>query len=179
MDAVILLSHGSVLCGSGEALWEHAARLRDSGRYELVEVGYLNYTDPPFLEAVGRCVAEGATRIVVAPYFLAPGKFVRVDVPKAIAEAQALCPNLEFQLAEVVGTDAKLADAILASADASLTSEHWRDDLKRASSHCRAVSQCPLFGTPACPRQPTPFAPTAPIAQSAPIARPTLLEEVG
>ena len=156
MEAVILLAHGSVLCGSGEALWEHASRLNFTQQYELVEVGYLNYTAPPFLQSVERCVLEGATRIIVCPYFVLPGKFVRVDVPQAIQAAKAAYPSVEFVVADVIGADPRLADAILDSASAARTSDHWHDELAKASGHCRADSQCPLYGTPACPRVPTP-----------------------
>jgi len=156
MDAVILLSHGSVLCGSGEALWAHASRLNYNGKYEIVEVGYLNYSEPPFLESVSRCALEGATRVIVAPYFLAPGKFAKVDVPKAIAEAEASFPGIQFVLAEVIGADPALADALLEAAERAAPPERWNDDLKSASAHCRASDLCPLFGTPNCPRQPAP-----------------------
>ncbi|HLK56589.1 MAG TPA: CbiX/SirB N-terminal domain-containing protein, partial [Chthonomonadaceae bacterium] len=87
MDAVILFSHGSVLCGSGVALDAHADRLRARGIAPIVTVGYLNYSEPPFLQAVAQCVAQGATRIIVAPYFLVPGYFVKVDLPKSVAAA--------------------------------------------------------------------------------------------
>src|SRR5207253_2121682 len=40
MDALILFSHGSVLCGAGQALDEHAARLRERGDFGIVEIGY-------------------------------------------------------------------------------------------------------------------------------------------
>lgn len=157
MDAVILFSHGSVLCGSGDALWAHAARIRASCGIEIVEVGYLNYTDPPFLEAVGKCCAEGATRIFVVPYFLLPGKFVKVDLPAAIDAARAIRPELEFVVAEAIGFDDTLGDAILDSAARAATAEHWRDDLRHASLHCLANSLCPLYNTKDCPRHPGPL----------------------
>src|SRR5260221_7899267 len=96
MDAVILFSHGSVLCGAGEALNGHAERLQAAGIAPLVAVGYLNYSEPLFAATVASCVAAGATRILVAPYFLVPGYFVKVDLPKAVEAAQAQHPGLEF-----------------------------------------------------------------------------------
>jgi len=157
MDAVILFSHGSVLCGSGEALNQHAARLRAQGVAPVVEVGYLNYSEPPFAQAVAACAARGATRILVAPYFLVPGKFVKVDLPEAVQAARAQFPQIEFVIAEAIGFDDALADALIASARDARGPEHWRDDLLRAARSCRANPQCPLFGTPNCPRQPAPL----------------------
>jgi sirohydrochlorin ferrochelatase len=44
---------------------------------------------PSVADAVLACVERGAGRIVVAPYFLAPGKHWRVDLPELTAAAAA------------------------------------------------------------------------------------------
>ena len=152
MNAVILFSHGSLLCGAGEALLEHARRLRERGVAPLVEVGYLNYSEPPFAETVTKIAAQGATRILVTPYFLIPGKFVKVDLPRAVELARAAYPGIEFSIADAIGFDARLADALIDSAHHAFGPERWREDLSRASRYCRANPECPLFGTSNCPR---------------------------
>ena len=151
MDAVILFSHGSLLCGAGEALKVHAARLRERGIAPIVEVGYLNYSTPPFAETVDRVVAQGATRVIVAPYFLIPGKFVKVDLPHAVQAAQDAHPDITFVVRDAIGFDVRLADAILDSAHAPFGSEFWREDLNNAAQFCRANPDCPLFGGEKCP----------------------------
>src|SRR5690349_5223748 len=138
MDAVILFSHGSVLCGAGEALKAHAARLREGGLAPVVEVGYLNYSEPLFAEAVDRCVKAGADRLLIAPYFLIPGYFVKVDLPKAVAAAQERYPALSFVIAEPLGFDPRLAEAVIEAAKNALPSAMWREDLHRAPQFCRA-----------------------------------------
>src|SRR5690349_4081909 len=89
---LILFSHGSVLCGAGQMLHEHAAALRQRGEFGAVEVAFLNYSKPTFLDAVKACAELGPERAVVAPYFLVPGKFVRDDIPRVVAEAQEAVP---------------------------------------------------------------------------------------
>lgn len=155
MNAVILFSHGSLLCGAGEALQAHAERLRAQGVAPIVHIGYLNYSEPLFLEAVAQCVAEGATCILVSPYFLISGYFIKVDLPKALAAAQERFPQVAFTVAEALGYDERLADALIASAQTATASETWRNDLRNAAKYCRANPECPLFGTPNCPAQPT------------------------
>lgn len=152
MNALILFSHGSLLCGSGEALEGHAARLRASGDWDCVETGYLNYSEPPFAEAVARCHAAGATRIVVQPYFLIPGYFVSKSLPECLEAVRLDYPGLEFVIADPLGFDSRLADALIEAAQDPLGPEHWRDDLTRAAQSCRANPDCPLYGTPDCPR---------------------------
>jgi sirohydrochlorin ferrochelatase len=165
MDALILFSHGSLLCGAGEALFAHAARLRDRGQWPLVEAGYLNYSEPGFGEAVSRCVAGGATRIVVLPYFLVPGYFVQVSLPKQVEKAKKDHPEVEFVIAEALGFDERLADALIDAALHPIGTDQWRDDLTVAARSCRARPDCPLYATPSCPRVPAPSTPNRPYVE--------------
>lgn len=165
MDAMILFSHGSLLCGSGEALAAHAARLRAQGRWPMVEVGYMNYSEPTFAEAVARCEAQGATRIVVVPFFLVPGYFVTNSLPEHLERAKADFPGLEFVVAEAIGYDERLADMLIEAAQAPFGPADWRDDLSAAARGCRARPDCPLYGTPNCPRVPAPDTPARPFVE--------------
>jgi hypothetical protein len=45
-NAILLVTHGSLLCGSDDAVYQHARRLRDSRRFACVAVGFLNYGEP-------------------------------------------------------------------------------------------------------------------------------------
>lgn len=150
LDAVILFSHGSLLCGFGDALADHAARLRSRCISPLVEIGYLNYSDPPFAAAVERCAEAGAVRIAIVPYFLVPGYFVNVGLPKCVAEARAAHPGIEFFTAQPIGFDDRLADALIIAAERSAGPERWRDELIRATRCCRNDRRCPVFDSPHC-----------------------------
>ena len=165
MDAVILFSHGSLLCGAGEALNAHAQRLRETMDFALVEVGYMNYSEPTFTDAVAKCQAVGAARIIIAPYFLVPGYFVTKSLPEHIAGAKRAYPEMEFIVAEAIGEHVALADALLESAAEKLAPCHWRDDLTAAARGCRASPDCPLYGTPNCPRAPEPSTPVRPFVE--------------
>jgi len=165
MTALILFSHGSLLCGAGEALDDHAARLRQRSEWDRVEVGYMNYSEPTFAEAVAVCQAAGAARIVVLPFFLVPGYFVTKSLPEHLAKAQAAYPELEFVVADALGFDPGLADALIESAQAPLRPGQWRDDLSAAARGCRARPDCPLYGTSNCPRVPAPDTPARPFVE--------------
>lgn len=149
--ALILFSHGSLLCGAGETLKQHARRLRERGPYVAVEIGYLNYSAPPFEEAVERCLAAGAARLIIVPYFLVPGKFVQIDLPPRVAAARLAHPKTEFILARAIGYAEAMADAVLQVSASARPPERWRDDLHSAFQFCEAREDCPLFGTALCP----------------------------
>jgi sirohydrochlorin cobaltochelatase len=150
-DAIILFSHGSVLCGAGQNLAELAARMQARGDAAFVQVGYLNYSPPRFDEAFRRCVEQGATRITIVPYFLVAGKFVKEDLPDCIAAARAEFPQVEVRVADALRFHPLLADALLSCADRAQAPSAWRDTKAQTAAACRANPRCPLYGTDDCP----------------------------
>ena len=154
MDAIILFSHGSVLCGAGETLFALAARMEARGDAPIVEVGFLNYSEPTFAQAFESCVARGATRITVAPYFLVAGYFVKVSLPPVIEPMRAKYPDIEVAVADAMKTHSLLADGILNCASRAFEPHKWRDLLDNAPQFCRPHPRCPLYDTPRCPLHP-------------------------
>jgi sirohydrochlorin cobaltochelatase len=150
VDAILLFSHGSVLCGAERNLLELAARMRTQGDAAIVEAGFLNYTAPLFAEAVSRCVAQGATRIVVAPYFLIAGKFVTEELPGVIAAARAEHPEVAFEVADVIGFHPLLAEAVIHSAEHARPVAEWHAAIAEAGAWCREQPKCPLYKTEVC-----------------------------
>jgi sirohydrochlorin ferrochelatase len=151
--AVVLFAHGSLLCDAGRALDSHVQRLSSSGRFSRVEAGYLNYTDPPVEEAVGRCARVGAERIVVIPWFLIPGKFVRVDLPPRLQEAARLYPSVEILVSPPLGPDASFAQLIARAASLGVEQPDWNMLPAEAGRSCGARPTCPNFESEGCRAQ--------------------------
>jgi sirohydrochlorin ferrochelatase len=151
MNGLVLFSHGSLLCGARETLREHAARLSARGVFPVVETAFLNYNRPTFPEAAAACREQGVSRALVVPYFLVPGKFVTTDLPAEIEAVRAACPDVEFVVAEPIGFDPRMADALLDMAAAAPAVWDQRAQLKVPPELCEDHSKCPQYGTPACP----------------------------
>ncbi len=150
-DAIILFSHGSTLCGAGETLKQLAAQMQARGDAEIVRVGFLNFSEPQFQSTFDECVSLGATRITVVPYFLVAGYFVKVDLPRELAQVQERHPQIAVQVADAMRDHPVLADALLACAERAAPPAQWRTLLNGAAQWCRASEQCPLYGTAKCP----------------------------
>ena len=151
MHAILLFSHGSVLCGGGKNLFDLAQRMEKRGDASIVEVGFLNYSEPTFEDAFARVVERGATHITIAPYFLIAGYFVKVSLPPKIAAMREKFPEIEVEVAQALRAHPLLAQGILACATRAQKPEKWRDLLDEAPQFCRDNPQCPLHGTPQCP----------------------------
>ena len=113
MQAVILVGHGSLRSASGAAMIRLAARAQEAGIAPIVRAGFLNYSRPTFADVLERCVTAGATEVVVQPYFLIPGKFVREDIPQLVTTGQATHPGVALQLAEPFSDHPVLAQLVL------------------------------------------------------------------
>ena len=100
-NGIIIVDHGSRRDESNRML-ERVATLfaeRFRGRYEIVEPAHMELAEPSIASAYARCVERGATRVVVCPFFLGPGKHWTQDIPSLTAQAAAIHTELAFQYA--------------------------------------------------------------------------------
>jgi sirohydrochlorin cobaltochelatase len=111
--AVMLVGHGSLRSGAGAAMIRLAERAQAARVAPIVGAGFLNYSRPTFDETLARCIEAGASEIIIQPYFLVPGKFVREDLAR-LAEAGRLAhPGLLIQVAQPFGDHPALARLLL------------------------------------------------------------------
>ena len=68
---------------------------------------------PSLADAIATCAEGGAREIVVYPFFLAPGRHSRRDIPRLLREIAAAHPGLSLRLAEPFGVHDKLVDVVL------------------------------------------------------------------
>jgi sirohydrochlorin ferrochelatase len=78
----------------------------------VVEVAHMELAPPSIDDAIATCAARGATRVVVHPFFLAPGTHARRDVPR-IARAAARRHGLRIRVTAPLGVHDALVDVIL------------------------------------------------------------------
>src|SRR4051812_40399269 len=73
---IIIVDHGSRRPESNQMLEEVAAQFgrRFAALYDIVEPAHMELAEPSIASAYARCVERGATKVVVTPFFLGPGK---------------------------------------------------------------------------------------------------------
>jgi sirohydrochlorin cobaltochelatase len=106
--ACILVGHGSIHSDSGKAMIRIAARLREQGVAPIVEAGFLNYNEPTLAAAVQKVKRQGATAVIVQPYFLIDGQYASQDLPTLVQAVAADEPGLPFTIAATLGYHASL-----------------------------------------------------------------------
>lgn len=116
MELILLAGHGSHEKSANNL--DHVARLlheiiHPECSMDCVRSAYLKFGDPGIMEAIKSCVRDGATRVVIHPYFLTDGTHVKRDIPSIIREAGERFPDVRFIYTEPLGVHNKMAQVVL------------------------------------------------------------------
>lgn len=111
-QALLVMVHGSPRPIANNDMFAVVDVIRERGVYPIVEVGFMEINEPSIPEAIERCVAQGAERVLAVPYFLHTGNHVTDDLPTLLEAAQARYPQIEFLMGDYLGHDPLLADVV-------------------------------------------------------------------
>lgn len=111
--AAVVIAHGSRAEAANDAHREVCAALavRTGSR---VEPAFLELAEPTLDAAVGTLAAEGASRIVVLPFFLYPGRHIQRDIPALVDAARAANPGVTIEVGPLFGADPGVIDLLAA-----------------------------------------------------------------
>lgn len=107
VKALIILGHGSRRRESNDEIAHLAMQLAPhiEAGYPIVTHAFAELARPTLPEAVADVVKQGATGILIIPYFLAEGRHVVEDTPRLVAQAQQENPGIEIKVSSHVGKD--------------------------------------------------------------------------
>jgi sirohydrochlorin ferrochelatase len=109
--ALLLIAHGSRHATANADLHHTAEALRGRG-HDIVEASFLELAEPGIEEGGRRCVAQGASQVILLPYFLSAGTHVQRDLTAARAALAARFPQVEFRLAGPLGRHPLLLEVV-------------------------------------------------------------------
>jgi sirohydrochlorin ferrochelatase len=110
--AVIIIDHGSKRAAANEMLFDMVSQYKAVTGVKMVEGAHMELAKPTLEDAVRACIAQGATRIVVHPYFLAPGRHSTGDIPAMVARMASEHPTIQFHVSEPLGVAPELAEVM-------------------------------------------------------------------
>ena len=123
--AVLLMAHGSRIPEANDAVREIAKMVKELTGYPIVEVSFREMHLPNIQEGIDACVAQGAERVLLLPYFLFVGAHVQEDLPEEMAMAKERYPNVEFAMGDHLGVHRKLAEVVVERIGQGLASAGW------------------------------------------------------
>lgn len=115
MRALLVVAHGSRRTASNDEVRQLTNQLRAAAGDEFaqVECAFLELADPSIPDGIDCCIAEGATEVVILPYFLSAGRHVVKDIPELVAGSQAKHPAVSLRIAPYLGTAGTLVGSLL------------------------------------------------------------------
>jgi len=114
MQGILLVDHGSRAKEANASLAAVAELVRARvGEGIVVAHAHMEIASPTVPEAIAALAERGAREIIVVPYFLAPGRHSKKDIPVLVADAQAAHPHVLFVIAEPLGPHPLLAELVL------------------------------------------------------------------
>jgi sirohydrochlorin ferrochelatase len=113
--SVIILAHGSR--GEREPferLKEIVRRLQDRlGVAMPVSGAALQFNHPNLEEAIEEQIVQGATNIVILPYFLFDGTHINVDIPGELDALQQRHPGVNIAMGRTLGVEDRLIEVLV------------------------------------------------------------------
>ena len=123
MKALLLVAHGSRRKQSNDEVILLAEKLKKncSQQYSIVNAAFLEVAEVLIPDGIKQCVTEGATSIIVLPYFLNSGRHVIEDIPNIINDCIGQYPDTNISLAPHLGASSLMMDLLISSADTAKT----------------------------------------------------------
>ena len=113
--AILLIAHGSRRKQANDDLIRLAelVRPRVGPDVKIVEVGFLELTEPSIPDGFAACVRRGATRVRIVPYFLSMGVHMTGDLEELRQQFARDYPDVEVNVRPPLGLDEKVVDLIV------------------------------------------------------------------
>ena len=126
MTGFIVFAHGSRIESANQAVRDISARMAASGGH-AVEPAFLELGQPDLAGAARKLAADGASRIVVIPYFLTLGTHLQRDLPRLVRDAAAsLGSGIFMEATAPLDGHPALVEALLDRASGALAAERTR-----------------------------------------------------
>ncbi len=121
MKALLLIAHGSRRQQSNAEVLELAERLKEncSQQYPIIHAGFLEIATPQIPDVIKKCSEQGATEILILPYFLNSGRHVVDDIPNIVKDSKQYYPGIDIKVAAHLGNSPLILDLLISTANAT------------------------------------------------------------
>ena len=119
MKALLLVAHGSRRKLSNDEVVTLADKLKNNclEQYAIVRPAFLEIAEPLIPEGIKQCIDDGATSVIILPYFLNSGRHVTDDIPEIVNHARHLYPQIDINIADHLGASERMMDLLITSAN--------------------------------------------------------------
>lgn len=121
MKALLLVAHGSRRKQSNDEVVLLAERLKKncSEQYNIIHAGFLELAETLIPDGIKKCADDGASSIIVLPYFLNSGRHVVEDIPNIVELSRPDYPDINIKVAQHLGASELMMDLLISSANST------------------------------------------------------------
>ena len=121
MKALLLVAHGSRRKQSNDEVDKIGEKLKDycGDQYQIIHSAFLELADTLIPDGIKSCIDDGATSIVVLPYFLNSGTHVVKDVPEIVDAEKTKYPDVDIRIAQHLGASELMLDLLVTTANSA------------------------------------------------------------
>jgi precorrin-8X/cobalt-precorrin-8 methylmutase len=116
MERIMLIGHGSPKKDANtlESISGLLHKAMHPGCTDnCIKVAYMQFVQPDIPTAIDSCISDGATEVIIHPFFLFSGMHVTKDIPEMIEAAKTKFPSVKFIYTEPLGIHENLVKIIL------------------------------------------------------------------
>lgn len=119
MKALLLVAHGSRRAQSNDEVRVLADRMKQhcGDQFGCVHAAFLELAEPLIPQGIQQCVDDGASSIIVLPYFLNSGRHVTEDIPSIVNNAQHNYTDVEINIAPHLGASEMMMDLLISASN--------------------------------------------------------------
>ncbi|MGB0866878.1 MAG: CbiX/SirB N-terminal domain-containing protein [Granulosicoccaceae bacterium] len=110
-SGIIIVDHGSRRLESNEMFETFVSNFAAVKGYDIVEAAHMEIAEPSIETAMRRCVERGASVVYICPYFFAPGRHWKHDIP-AITKAAAAKVGVLYAVTAPIGLHPAMIEVI-------------------------------------------------------------------
>lgn len=124
MNALLLVAHGSRRAESNDEIRTLASRLAQHGHNnaDYTQCAFLELAEPSIPDGIQQCIDQGATRVIVYPYFLSRGRHVAEDIPALVRPKIEQHPQVDIVVADYLGASESVIETVARDAAAAISS---------------------------------------------------------
>lgn len=113
ITGVAVFAHGSSVESANEAVRIVAKSISSDKAFPLHVTCFLDGGKPDLPVAIEQLLSQGATRILIVPYFLTVGLHLKRDLPDLIRQIQAAHPELPIEVTPPLDGHPALGEILL------------------------------------------------------------------
>lgn len=136
---IVIVDHGSRRASSNAMLETFVGLFADATGLPIVEPAHMELAEPSISTAFDRCVARGARRVVVMPYFLSTGRHWHQDIPRLARDAAAAHEGVAYLVGSPIGLHPQMVGVVQARLEHCLARAEGQVE---ECESCRGTDRC-------------------------------------